>query len=189
MKRHCARPTQRSQPKRATARGGVNGASVDLEARTDAVMSGSFRVSRERRRRGTGCDDTCDAANCIDYSAILTATYVARTAVTLPRVEDYADLRPCQRTRVRNAIRNQLAPHEQEHVQAFRQYAGTTRRPFQLTACADAVDGARDTQAQEMFDAEELGRRDAANARSAALDPFMITVDLDCTDPPPGPRR
>lgn len=154
--------------------------SLRLEGRTDATYDGgSFRTDNVRLRRGTGCDG-CEAVDCVHVTGTLVATYSVATTVTLPRVTDFPDLTPCQRARVRNAITNVLAPHEQQHVAAFRQYNGTTRRQFNLTLCRSEFDSA----IRAMFEADESARRAAAQAASDALDPFHFDVDLNCEDRP-----
>ena len=100
------------------------------------------------------------------------------TTVTLPRAADFRRLTRCQRERVQDAIDNVLAPHEQEHVDAFETYNGTTEQPFDLTLCRNQLSGA----VRRMARAEEGPRRAAAKAASAALDPFNFNVDLDCED-------
>ncbi|MBI3785262.1 MAG: hypothetical protein HY270_17865 [Deltaproteobacteria bacterium] len=111
----------------------------------------------------------------------LVATYHVSTQITLPRVSDYGDLTPCQRRRIKDAIDNTLAPHEREHVRAYTQYNGTTRRPFDLTLCRNELNAA----IRAMFQDEEASRRSAAQAASDALDPFDFPVDLECGNASP----
>lgn len=152
-----------------------------LEGRTDATYDGgSYSTERVRTARAGGCDG-CEASDCVHVTGILVASYHVGTNVTLPGVGDYPDLTPCQRRRVQNAITNVLAPHEQQHVQAFRQYNGTTSTPFDLTLCR----GDFDARIQSMFEAQERARRAAAQAASDALDPFHFDVDLNCSEPTP----
>jgi len=158
------------------------GHSVTLQGRTDADYRSSFRTENVRTRPATGCEG-CDASDCVRARGILVSTYTVTTTVTLPSVNDFPNLTPCQRQRVQNAITNVLAPHEQRHVRAFRTYSGTTRQAFDLTVCRDALDGAM----QSMHDGEQSTRQTAAQARSDALDPFSFDVDLDCEEPPPPP--
>jgi hypothetical protein len=106
------------------------------------------------------------------------ATYSVTTTVTLPSADDFPGLTPCQRRRVQDAIDNVLAPHEQQHVRAFQQYNGTTRRPFNLTCCRSEFD----TIIRNMFEAEAQARQAAAQAASDALDPFHFDVNLDCEE-------
>ena len=63
---------------------------------------------------------TGDGGERIHVTGTLVSTYHATTHVTLPRASDFPGLTPCQRQRVQDAIDNVLAPHEQEHVEAFR---------------------------------------------------------------------
>jgi hypothetical protein len=106
------------------------------------------------------------------------STFRVATTVTLPSVNDFPDLTACQRQRVRAGINNVLAPHEQEHVAAFRTYNGTVRTPFDFTICRSDFDG----RVQELHDSVESLRRSTAQAASDALDPFQFDVDLDCED-------
>jgi hypothetical protein len=164
-------------PRRETAHGG----SVRLEGRTDADFGGSsFRTAGVNVARATGCQG-CPDSDCVRATGTLVSTFRVRTSVTLPSVDDFPNLTACQRRRVRDAISNVLAPHEQEHVRAFRTYNGTTRTPFDLTLCRADFDSA----IREMFDAADQTRQDAARAASAALDPFHFDVDLDCEEPAP----
>jgi len=158
--------------------------SLRLQGRTDATFDGgSFHTENVRVARGEGCAG-CAAADCLRATGTLVASYSVATNVTLPSAATFPDLTACQRRRVQNAIDTVLAPHEQQHVQAFRTYNGTTRRPFDLTLCRADFDG----RIQAMFEAEASARRAAAQAASDALDPFHFDVDLDCEDAPP-PRR
>lgn len=158
----------------------AHGKTLRLEGRTDATFDGgSFHTEKVRQQRGTGCDG-CEAADCGHVTGTLVATYSVATTVTLPSVNDFPQLTPCQRTRVQNAITNILAPHERQHVTAFSQYNGTTRRQFDMTLCHSEFD----STIRAMFEAEESARRAAAQAASDALDPFHFDVDLNCEDRP-----
>ena len=150
-----------------------------LRGRTDATYDGGrFQTQNVTVRPATDCTG-CSGRNCVHVTGTLEAIYSVATTVTLPRVADFPDLTPCQQRRVQNAIDNVLAPHEQQHVAAFQQYNGTTRRAFDLTLCRSEFDGA----IQRMFEAEERARRAAAQAASDALDPFHFDVDVDCEEP------
>jgi len=164
-------------PRREVAHGG----SVRLEGRTDADFGGSsFRTAGVHVARASGCD-SCADSECVHATGTLVSTFLVRTAVTLPSVGDFPNLTACQRRRVRDAITNVLAPHEQEHVRAFRTYNGTTRTPVDLTLCRADFDSA----IRDMFNSADQARQDAARAASAALDPFHFDVDLDCEEPAP----
>jgi hypothetical protein len=153
------------------------GRSLSLRGRTDATYDGgAFATEDVSASRATGC--TCTGSPCVHVTGTLTARYSVSTTVTLPRASDYPDLTECQRQRVQHAIDTVLAPHEQEHVAAFRTYDGSTSRRFDRTLCQAEFNGA----IQRMFQAEERARRAAAQAASDALDPFHFDVDLDCEE-------
>lgn len=161
----------------------VHATSVRLQGRTDADYDGgSYHTEDERVQAAEGCEGCSD--NCIQVTGTLVATYSVTTTVTLPGADDFPDLTPCQRRRVQDAIDNVLAPHEQQHVQAFHQYDGTTRRQFDLTLCRSDFD----SRIREMFEAEESQRRAAAQAASDALDPFHFDVDIDCEEETEAPE-
>jgi hypothetical protein len=161
----------------------AHGNSVTLNGRTDADFSDNkFHTEGVKTSRAKSCEN-CEGDDCAHVRGTLVSTFAVSTTVTLPSVDDFPDLTTCQRQRVRNAIRNVLAPHEQKHVQAFRTYNGTIRRPFDLTICRGDFDAA----IQNMHDTLQAAREAAAQARSDILDPFDFNVDLDCKDPPPAP--
>ena len=148
-----------------------------LRGRTDADFSFSYETRNVTTTAATGCRN-CPDAGCVRCRGRLVIRYRVRTTVTLPSVSDFPDLTPCQQQRVRDAIQNVLAPHEQEHVNAFNAYNGTTTRRFDLTLCRSEFD----RTIQSMVESEESIRRRAAQSASDALDPFHFDVDLDCED-------
>ena len=157
----------------------VNASSVELRGETRADYDGgAFETQNVRVSAAETCDSCSDGDPCVRVRGVLVARYHVTTTVTLPSVGDFPDLTPCQRARVQNAIDNVLAPHEQEHVRAFRQYNGVTRTPFDLTICRSQFD----SSIREMFENQERQRRASAQAASDALDPFSFTVDLDCEE-------
>lgn len=149
--------------------------SLSLQGLTEANFSSSFRTRNLRTSAASGCD-TCD--DCVHVTGTLISTFRVTTTVTLPSVSDFPDLTACQRRRVRNAINNVLAPHERQHVAAFRTYNGTVRTPIDLTICRTDLD----SSIQALHDSVEGPRQSAAQALSDALDPFEFEVDLDCED-------
>ena len=149
--------------------------SLSLQGLTEANFSSSFRTRNLRTSAATGCD-TCD--DCVHVTGTLISTFRVTTTVTLPSVSDFPDLTACQRRRVRAAINNVLAPHERQHVAAFRTYNGTVRTPIDLTICRTDLD----SSIQALHDSVEGPRQSAAQALSDALDPFEFEVDLDCED-------
>lgn len=153
----------------------VSAFSVSLQGRTDATYSSSFRTRNMRTSAATGCD-TCDDSECVHVTGTLISTFRVTTTVTLPSVRDFPGLTACQRRRVRDGINNVLAPHEQQHVAAFRTYNGTVRTPIDLAICRTDLDAS----IQALHDSIEGPRQSAAQAASDALDPFEFEVDLDC---------
>lgn len=164
-------------PHHVTAFG--NSGNIILRGRTDADFNSSFRTTNVTVRQGEGCEG-CSGTDCVHTTGNLVATYSVTTNVTLPRVSDYEGLSPCQQRRVQEAIDTTLAPHEQEHVDAFRTYNGRTRHRFDLTLCRSEFD----STIQSMFESEESARHSAAQAASDRLDPFEVDVDLNCEDSP-----
>lgn len=154
--------------------------SVSLQGETRADFNGgSFETQNVRVSRAGGCESCGGSDPCIRARGSLVARYHVTTTVTLPAVDDFPDLTPCQRERVRDAIDNVLVPHEQQHVSAFRQYNGVIRTPFDVTLCRSDFN----STIQDMFERQESSRRDSAQAASDALDPFTFTVDIDCDEP------
>src|SRR5262249_23526359 len=150
-----------------------------LRGRTDATFSNNFSTEDGQARPATGCTE-CSGSECIQAMGTLVSTFQVATTVTLPSVDDFPGLTPCQRQRVQSGITNVLAPHEQQHVAAFQTYNGTVRTSFNLKLCRDAFDA----RIQSLHDGIAASRQASAQARSDALDPFNFEVDLNCQDTP-----
>ena len=159
---------------------------VRLRGRTDATFDGGTSSIRGQRTiRAEGCENCTEG--CVRVRGTLVLRYRVTTQVTLPGVGDFPDLTPCQQDRVRDGIDNVLAPHEQQHVDAFRTYNGTSSHQFDLTGC----------NAEEINAQLEVIHREQANAREAAAQAlsdqldgehgFHFDVDLDCEEPQPEP--
>ena len=153
-----------------------------LRGRTDASFSNSFATENGQAGPAKGCPE-CAADECIQATGTLVSTFEVSTAVTLPSVDDFPNLTPCQRARVQSAITNVLAPHEQQHVTAFQTYNATVRTPFNLRLCRAEFDA----RIQSLHDGIEATRRARAQEKSDALDPFNFEVDLNCQDRPSSP--
>jgi hypothetical protein len=151
-----------------------------LHGRTDADFIPSFSTEGGRTRPARGCAECGTDDPCVRATGTLVSTFEVATTVTLPSVDDFPNLTTCQRDRVRNAITNVLAPHEQQHVRAFRTYNGTIRTPFDLKTCESNFDG----RIESLHNSIEARRRSAAQAQSDTLDPFHFEVDLNCRDNP-----
>lgn len=156
--------------------------SVVLKGLTEASFDSDFKLTKDSVKPATGCKD-CPAGKCVRITGTLENTFTVKTTVTLPKLSDFPDLTPCQKKRVKDAIDNKLAPHEQEHVTAFKTYAGTTTKAIDITMCkGDDFKADLKAKLQAIHDAEEGPRQTAAKAKSAALDPFEVKVNLDCED-------
>lgn len=150
---------------------------LDLEGRTDAVYNkGAGTTVGENKKSAKGCED-CEE-DCIQVGGSLKVPYKVATTVTLPTVPD--DLRPCQKQRVATAINTKLAPHEQQHVAAFKTFDGTPLLPINYKGCP----GGYDSYLEGLAEAEFQRRKNIADAKSAKLDPFVVNVDLCCKDAP-----
>lgn len=153
--------------------------STRIQGRTDADFAGStYEVTDATSGPAKGCKG-CGPADCKRVTGEVVMTFAVATTVTLPTPDP--DLTPCQLARVRKAIRDILAPHEQQHVAAFHTYDGSLTRKFDLTMCEEHFDAA----IKAMFDKAEQPRRARAQASSDKLDqpPFFFDVDIDCREP------
>jgi hypothetical protein len=151
------------------------GESLDLEGKTDAVYNkGASKTVGEKKVKAKDCEDCED--DCINVTGSLKVPYTVSTTVNLPTVP--GSLRPCQQKIVSTAIKNQLAPHEQQHVKAFKTFEGTPSLSINYKGCEGGYQSYLEDLAQTEYDK----RKTAADDKSAKLDPFMITVDLCCKD-------
>lgn len=152
--------------------------SVDLEAETSAVYKkGAGTAKNEVTKKSKNCDG-CDDDSCVSITGSLLVPYSVATTVNLPPVP--ANLTPCQQDRVRTAINTTLSAHEQQHVKAFQTFNGTASLPLNYQGCSDGYVSYQEGLAE----AEYERRKTAADAKSAALDPFSVPVDLCCKDKP-----
>lgn len=153
--------------------------SITLHGQAEPVFDGGTgTVLSPRVNRKRGCDCPQDEP-CLAGSGTLKVTYKVDVTITMPPMP--GGLSDCQQGRVRDFLRTVLGPHEQDHARRLRSYDGTTRRPFTVSACGrQALDEAVNTHIQKMQDTEHAQRSAAAEARSAAIDPFNRPVDLTC---------
>jgi hypothetical protein len=157
---------------------------VRLKGKTTADFNhGESQITEKKAVRAKGCDE-CPDNKCVRVTGIMTLRYQVTTHVTLPSVDDYPDLTPCQKKRVQDAIDNVLAPHEQQHVKAYETYNGTTEHNFDIKVCQGETSLEEQVNAhlQAIHDKENASREQAARDKSDALDPFFFDVDLDCED-------
>jgi hypothetical protein len=151
---------------------------VTFSGRTDATFDGGKGHTENLKAvPATDCKGR-GGGDCITATGSLVIDYHVITTVNLPEIP--AGLTPCLQRRVRDTINNVLKPHEDQHVAAFQSYNGTVRLPINYTGCKDGLQA----HVQSMIDADSAARETAAKAKSAALDPFVVNVDLDCEEPP-----
>jgi len=163
------------------SRDSAKATTVRLEGRTDADFDGgSFETQNVRVSAAQGCGACAEGDPCIRARGVLLARYQVTTTVTLPSADDFPELTSCQKARVQHAIDTVLAPHEQQHVEAFRRYNGAIRTPFDVNLCRSEFD----STIRSMFDSQESARRADAQDASDRLDPFHFDVDIDCEEPP-----
>jgi hypothetical protein len=152
----------------------VFGKSVTVTGKTDRKFDGGTGSTKNLKGSPAKNCDGCD--DCWSITGSLVITYGVTTTVTLPDVPD--GLTKCQQQRVRDVIDGKIAPHEQEHVAAFNTYSGSVTLPISYTGCKDGLEA----HVQQMHDDHAVAREAAAQAKSDALDPFVVPIDLDCED-------
>ncbi|MBR9998842.1 MAG: DUF4157 domain-containing protein [Cyclobacteriaceae bacterium] len=152
---------------------------VNFKGQTDATFNGGIGSTRNLSRTPSEDCVNCTDNDCWHYTGQLVINYAVSTSVSLPEVPQ--GLTECQHERVRSAIGNVLAPHEQDHVTAFSQYNGSVTLPIDYTGCSAGIED----YVQQLHDDNERSRRAVAQSASDALDPFHVSVDMDCEDEPP----
>jgi hypothetical protein len=157
---------------------------IDEEGVTSVdYQAPSFTTKNEKVKPPKPPPGTKPEDDLVDVTATAVATFKAKITVDLPKPPD--GLTACQRKRVQEAIDQKLAPHEQQHVAAFKLYDGVYEEAFELTGIPRAqVTAALTAKAKEIADAEGPRRKQVAQDKSDALDkpPFVVNVDLDCDD-------
>lgn len=143
----------------------VRGRAFSFRGRTVATYSHSW-------------DHTNDQVNGNQRTGDLVENYTVATNVTLPPIP--AGLSECEQPIVADAIDNQLAAHEQDHVTAFEGYNGSTNTPYTVRGGPQAATAALGRQ----HSAHEAARRAAVDQASKALDPFVVAVNTTSCDPP-----
>lgn len=162
------------------------GKTIHLQGLTTASFStstNSFTSQNTSITHATGCDGSCSETDpCVSVSTTIASSYSVPISVSLPDLSTM-DLTECERQQAQNWIDTVLAPHEQEHVTAFRTYNGTTSHPLNFTSCRSAAQTELDTRAQQMFNTERAARQASAQTASDALDPFNMDFEVNCPEP------
>jgi hypothetical protein len=170
--RAVAQLITQARPSAARAAGG--GISVHGET-SGHYDGGSSKVVNSRIRRAANCRDCPPEQGCVRATGTLVVDYHVDVTIRMPDMP--GGLTACQQRRVRTFLRDVLRPHENEHARRLRTYNGTTRRRFDLAACGrEAVQ----ERVQEMHTTEADARAARADALSAAIDPFVREINLDC---------
>lgn len=153
--------------------------SVNLHGETKGNYDGGTSVvSKPKIARAKGCDCP-DEDPCLRATGTIAVTYHVDVDIRMPEMPE--GLSECQERRVRSFLRDVLGPHEQEHARRLRTYNGTTRRPYSITGCGrTGLETEMSTKLQEMHDTEAADRATASDNLSAAIDPFVRPIDLDC---------
>jgi hypothetical protein len=155
---------------------------VQIKGLTHGNFDGGKYSTKSTVSKGQDCEG-CKPKDCTTVSGTVESTFTANPKVELPKVSDFPDLTPCQQKRVQEAIDTKIAPHEQEHVTRFKTYDGQTSLPFSVTACRSELREKAGAVVDKIHKDENKRRGDAADKHSLAIDPFVVTVDLDCKEP------
>ncbi|QCX00969.1 DUF4157 domain-containing protein [Aggregatimonas sangjinii] len=156
----------------------VFGQSISIQGVTNATYDGGKGRSNGLQRTAVTEGPGCAEGDCWHYTGHYQIDYGVATSVSLPEVP--SGLSPCQEDRVREAIANELVPHENDHVAAFEQYNGSVTLSIDYTGPSSGIEA----YVQQLHDTDEAARRAASNAASTALDPFHVNIDLDCEEEP-----
>jgi|SRR5579859_1096630 len=125
----------------------------------------------------------------VDVTGTVVATFKVRTKVSLPTAP--SGLSTCQTKRFNDAVKNQLSPHEDQHVAAMKLYDGTFETSVTVKGVTRAgAPAALIAAGKPLVDAEGAKRKKNAQDTSDALDkpPFVINVNMDCEDEKPGKK-
>jgi len=161
-----------------TFRGGCD--HLNLHGQTDAQFDSKGEVKNQAVNPGRDC--TCEAGvPCLHLTGTLVTDYKANVTITMPPMP--SGLTRCEQSKVRAFLENVLRPHEEDHRKALKTFEGRTRNPVDVTGCGRGdVQAKAQAKAQAIGDAEESARENAANAKSAALDPFVRIIDCSECD-------
>jgi len=170
---HLSRLTVQGDPTEVDVEGGCDGLSLHGQANA-TYNGGRAQVAGQKVSTSGACGD-CGEQQCLHLTGTLVTNYAVSVAITMPPMP--GGLTPCEQGKVRTFLRNVLLPHEKDHESRFKTYNGQTKNPVDITGC-----GRDDLQAQitNLVTNEDAQRQANANALSAAIDPFVATID--CTD-------
>jgi hypothetical protein len=162
-----------------------HGRVVHLRGLTTAHWSQSTHAAQTSNLqfgRTTGCTDCAEDDPCIRVSATVTCTYNVPVSVSLPDL-DSMGLNECEREQAQHWVDTVLSPHEQEHVQKFSTYNGTTTHNVRFVSCNSAAQDTLAERVETIVSAEHASRQSSAQSQSDALDPFNFDFELNCPEP------
>jgi hypothetical protein len=136
---------------------------------------GTYKTKGLKHKPATNCPD-CDEKQCVNITGTLVSTFKVKTTVNLPSISGLGKLSKCQKQRVEKAIKEEIAPHEQDHVRRFRKYNGTVETPITFNGCQSQWA----TTVDEMHKGIASERETTVQADSDSIDPFHVDVDMDC---------
>ena len=185
-------PVQREEGVQAEQQGGKDAGATTFVLDEQGVTTATYNPPSitTKDEVPTASEGAKPGEDKLDVTATVVATFRVTTSVSLPSVP--SGLTTCQAKRVRDAINNQLKPHEDQHVAAMQQFNGT----FETTVTVKGVTragapAALVAAAKPVVDAEGARRKKQAQDASDALDkpPFIVNVNLDCEDEKPGKKQ
>jgi hypothetical protein len=152
-----------------------------LEGKTTATFDsiGHFDPDPPKAKAAKGC--TCTGGTCMQITGSFVVDYDSKPVVTLPDIPD--NLTDCQRKNAQKFIREVLAPHEQQHVRAFRSnFDGTTKRKFDHKVCSvDELKEKVDADYVTELEARKQKAMDASNKLDAnGANQFTWDMDKGC---------
>src|SRR5690606_17720486 len=104
------------------------------ELSLEALTEGNFRLesySMIRERKKKLPEEVEAKEGTISVEGKMKLVFKVDTTIHMPSVP--SGLRPCQQLRVKQALKNELLPHEKEHQRIMKGFAGTEIIPVQYT--------------------------------------------------------
>ena len=160
----------------AVMRGGLAGVSVHGDTQAN-YNGGVTSIVGQKAKKSEDCGGCPPGQTCVHVTGTRVSNYNAAVTIKMPSVP--SGLSACEAAAVRKFINTTLRAHELDHKKRFETYNGTTRVPFDLTGCGM---GSITEQLNDIHMAEADERKDAAEAKSAEIDPFTEPIPSDCPD-------
>jgi hypothetical protein len=149
----------------------VHGKVVKVKGLTTAQFSSTWATEGDVGSRGPKGGER--------HEGTLVSTFTVTTTVSLPSPQKGLD--DCERDVVQAAIDGPLSAHEDEHVAIFQEYGGEVRQDYDVKGGAKAVTAAL----KKTHKALDATRAKETRAKSKAIDPFEVAIDLSTCQPAP----